>query len=107
MSTPTDPFPSEWNQFRQVWQSWVQNNIKDLGPTRQRIEGVNFMADEVLATFKVGKHLVEFSTAYSSLLHARVIGVTSRRGHTRIVELAENEDQLNAILARLARHVVD
>jgi len=62
MTTATEPFPLDWEEWQTAWREWLNAHADDLKPTRERFPGKNFMADEVLGTWKIAGRLVELST---------------------------------------------
>lgn len=44
-------FPADWTEWQQQWSTW--RSAHGLRLSTQRIRGKNFLADEVLGTFKI------------------------------------------------------
>jgi hypothetical protein len=81
-------FPIDWDRWTRDWTVWLRRH-PELEPARSAIPGKNFLADEVLGTFKVRRGTVELSAvtfpnleerdaATGRLLdhHVRMVGLT-------------------------------
>lgn len=61
-ATPA-PFPIDWNVWRDVWNSWLQEQLDSGTFTRSsyKFPPANFLADEVLGVWRVNGRTVELS----------------------------------------------
>lgn len=88
MQDKTEPFPLEWNAWREQWAAWLaeQREAGTLRPTSFRFPGKNFLADEVLGTWSVNGRNVELSEVTFPALgerprrDVRYVGVTYGTG---------------------------
>lgn len=56
-----DGFPLDWDEWRSQWIDWLAAH-RELLPTRQQIPGKNFLADEILGTYRLPSgRMVELS----------------------------------------------
>jgi hypothetical protein len=92
----TEPFPVDWNAWRELWKAWVdeqttpvrgaQGHPAVFQPTSWRFPGKNFLADEVLGTWSVNGRNVELSEVTFPALgerprrDERLVGVTFGTG---------------------------
>lgn len=102
-----DPLPVEWNEWRALWDEWLQEQ-RDAGrltPTSYRHPGQNLLADEVLGTWSTGARIVELSELTFPALGdlggrtVRYVGVTyptaaGTDGGTVVSSFAELEAEL-------------
>lgn len=57
----TERFPLDYYEWRKQWDDWRQQHAADLKPTSKRFEGKNFLADDVLGTWRINGRTVELS----------------------------------------------
>ena len=60
MTDATD-FPLDWNEWCKEWHHWKNDHQSVLKDTRHRFEGKNFLATDILGTWKVNGRIVELS----------------------------------------------
>lgn len=46
-------FPLEWQQWSDEWRSWILRHSTVLQPAAKAIPGQNFLADEIIGTFRL------------------------------------------------------
>ena len=46
-------FPLDWDNWRDDWRLWLDKHADALTPTPKAIPGQNFMADEILGTYRL------------------------------------------------------
>lgn len=98
--------PLDWNEWRAEWSGWRASHADNLKPARKFKPGKNFLADEILGTFKVNGRLVEISELTfpnlserderGFLIHkdVRAIGLTFEDGGTVVHSFQELEREL-------------
>lgn len=59
-TTKTDTLPLNWDEWRKEWADFLAGN-PGLVATRKHFRGKNFLADEILGTFKFGGDTIELS----------------------------------------------
>lgn len=60
--TVTDRLPLDWDEWQNEWKRWKAAHVEDLREYHgQRIHGKNFLADDVLGTWKINGRVVELS----------------------------------------------
>jgi hypothetical protein len=59
--TGEPPFPVDWNEWRAEWAAWRNRRALAFRPTSYRFPGRNFLADEILDTWRINGRTVELS----------------------------------------------
>lgn len=100
-----EPFPVDWNAWRQRWWDYAPSLGDPLRKTADLVErfpSKNFMADEILGYYQVGDHVVELSEG-TGIHRERFIGVTVDAAGSGEGFLVWSFAELDKELARLAQ----
>lgn len=59
--TDKQGLPLDWDEWRKQWREWLRAHSASFKETRERFPGKNFLATEILGTWKVNGRTVELS----------------------------------------------
>ena len=104
------PFPMDWDEWVRAWAQWKYAHRTRMEDVPKAIPGKNFLADEIIGTYKIDGRIVELSgVTFPNLSerdpktgrlldhYNRFVGVTFK-GHDGEQPLAANFKQLEEAL---------
>ena len=104
-------FPVDWNEWNKEWQRWKRAHRADLRATRERFEGKNLLADDVLGTWDINGRTVELSEvtfpdfgSRDSSRRFRAVGITYGTGVDGAGTVVHSWRELERALGIPGRH---